>query len=244
MPAGPAFRKRSMRATLPVMSCKIHLNGEVLVLDPAGAVFWPAASVLAVADLHLEKGSAAAARGQLVPPWDSGLTLARLARLCAQWRPRVLVAVGDSFHDGGGPARLAAAEREAIEGIARDTRIVWVSGNHDPAPPAGLPGLAVAEWGEGGLVFRHQARQAEAGEISGHFHPKARVATRAGHVVRPCFVSDVRRILLPAFGAYTGGLDVRSAAVAALFPHGGSVHLLGAARLYSFPLSAPAEARA
>jgi len=221
------------------MSCKIHLHGEHLVLDPAGALFWPAASVLAVADLHLEKGTAAAARGQLVPPWDSGLTLARLARLCAHWRPRVLVAVGDSFHDGGGPARLAAADRKAIEDIARDMRIVWVSGNHDPAPPAGVPGLAVEEWCEGALVFRHQARCAESGEISGHFHPKARVATRAGQVVRPCFVSDGRKIVLPAFGAYTGGLDVRSAAFATLFPQGGSVHLLGEARLYTFPLPAP-----
>ncbi len=228
-----------MRATVLVMSRNIHLNGEQLVLDPAGAIVWPAASVLAVADLHLEKGTAAAVRGQLVPPWDSGLTLARLARLCAQWRPRVVVAVGDSFHDGGGPARLAAAERAAIDGIARDIRIVWVSGNHDPAPPAGLPGLAVEEWREGGLVFRHQARHAEAGEISGHFHPKARVATRAGQVVRPCFVSDRRKIVLPAFGAYTGGLDVRSAAFGALFPQGGSVHLLGESRLYTFPLSAP-----
>jgi len=221
------------------MSRNIHLKGEVLILDPAGAVFWPSASVLAVADLHLEKGTAAAARGQLVPPWDSVLTLTRLARLCAQWRPRVLVAVGDSFHDGGGPARLNAGARDAIDGIARDIDIVWVSGNHDPAPPAGLPGLAVEEWHEGGLVFRHQARTAEAGEISGHFHPKARVATRAGQVVRPCFVSDGCKIVLPAFGAYTGGLDVRSAAFAALFPHGGSVHLLGEARLYTFPLSAP-----
>ncbi len=228
-----------MRATVSAMSCNIHLHGEHLVLDSAGALFWPAASVLAVADLHLEKGTAAAARGQLVPPWDSGLTLARLARLCAHWRPRVLVAVGDSFHDGGGPARLAAADRQAIEDIARDRRIVWVSGNHDPAPPAGLPGLAVEEWCEGALVFRHQARDAEAGEISGHFHPKARVATRAGQVVRPCFVSGTSKIVLPAFGAYAGGLDVRSAAFAALFPQGGSVHLLGEARLYTFPLSAP-----
>jgi DNA ligase-associated metallophosphoesterase len=223
--------------------CSIMLGGERLLLDPAGAVFWPTGSVLAVADLHLEKGSAAACRGQLVPPWDSGVTLARLAALLAAWRPRVLVAVGDSFHDQGGPARLGCAERAAIGRIAAEVRIVWVSGNHDPAPPDAMPGVAVEEWCEAGLVFRHQARAAaEPGEISGHYHPKARVVTRAGEVVRACFVSDPRRLVLPAFGAYTGGLDVRSPALGAVFPQGGSVHLLGVSRLYHFALAAPAAA--
>ncbi len=222
--------------------CTIMLHGEQLLLDPAGAVFWPAASVLAVADLHLEKASAAARGGQLVPPWDSGLTLARLARLVAAWRPRVLVAVGDSFHDDGGPARLGQSDRDAIHSIAAAVQIVWVSGNHDPAPPAGLPGQAMEEWSEAGLVFRHQAHARGVGEVSGHYHPKARVATRAGDVVRPCFVSDASKLMLPAFGGYTGGLDVRSAALSAVFPRGGSVHLLGAGRLYSFAMAAPTPA--
>jgi DNA ligase-associated metallophosphoesterase len=220
--------------------CPIMLRGERLLLDPAGAAFWPAASVLAVADLHLEKASAAARGGQLLPPWDSGLTLARLARLVAAWRPRVLVAVGDSFHDNGGPARLGQPERDAIVAMAADVRIVWVSGNHDSAPPAGLPGLSVEEWCEAGLVFRHQSHARGVGEVSGHYHPKARVATRAGQVVRPCFVSDGHKLVLPAFGEYTAGLDVRSPALGAVFPQGGSVHLLGASRLYHFALAAPA----
>ena len=221
-------------------ACEITLAGERLLLDPAGAAFWPAASVLAVADLHFEKGTAAARRGQLVPPWDTRLTLARLERLLLAWRPRVVVAVGDSFHDDGGPARLGAAERDSLAAMAAAARFVWVRGNHDPAPPEGVPGLATGEWSEGPLVFRHQAASKRwAGEISGHFHPKARIATRAGEVVRPCFVSDGMRLMLPAFGAYTGGLDVTNPALAAIFPEGGTVHLLGAARLYTFALGTP-----
>jgi DNA ligase-associated metallophosphoesterase len=222
------------------MNRSIFLQGERLLLDPAGAAFWPAASVLAVADLHLEKGSAAAGRGQLVPPWDSRLTLSRLARLVESWRPRVMVAVGDSFHDDGGPARLNAEDRAALAGIALSTRLVWVRGNHDPSPPVSLPGLAVEEWCEGGLVFRHQAGRCGTGEVSGHYHPKARVATRAGEVVRPCFFTDGVRLVLPAFGAYAGGLDVRSAAFGAVFPGGGHVHLLGRDRVFSFALEAAA----
>jgi DNA ligase-associated metallophosphoesterase len=220
--------------------CARVLHGERLLLDPAGAAFWPAASVLAVADLHLEKGSAAAGRGQLVPPWDSRLTLARLTRLIEVWRPRVMVAVGDSFHDDGGPARLSAADHAALDAIVLSTQIVWVRGNHDPSPPVSLPGLAVDEWCESSLVFRHQACRGGIGEVSGHYHPKARVVTRAGEIVRPCFFTDGVRLVLPAFGAYAGGLDVRSAAFGAVFPAGGQVHLLGRDRVFSFSLEAAA----
>jgi DNA ligase-associated metallophosphoesterase len=225
-------------------ACEITLHGERLLLDPAGAAFWPGASLLAVADLHLEKGSAAARRGQLVPPWDSALTLARLAALVDRWRPQVVVAVGDSFEDDGGPARLGQAERTLVGAMAAQARFVWVCGNHDPSPPLDMPGLSVAAWCEGALLFRHQASAlAEPGEVSGHFHPKARVATRAGEVVRPCFVTDGVRLVLPAFGAYTGGLDVRAPALAAVFPLGGSVHLLGQAKIFSFalPVALPLE---
>ena len=147
-----------------------------------------------------------------------------------------MVAVGDSFHDDGGPARLGEAERDGLAAMADAARFVWVRGNHDPAPPDGVPGIAALEWSEGPLVFRHQASAFAQGEISGHYHPKARIATRAGEVVRACFVSDETRLMLPAFGAYTGGLDVTNPAFAAVFPHGGTVHLLGSARLYRFAL--------
>lgn len=220
----------------------LHVAGERLLLDPAGALVWPAGGLLAVADLHLEKGTACAAAGRLVPPWDTRATLDRLALLLRRWRPRVVVALGDSFHDCGGPARLLPADAARLAALAQAARFVWVSGNHDPCPPEGLAGDATEEWRGGPLVFRHIARpDAAAGEVSGHFHPRAAVATRVGGVSRPCFVTDARRVVLPAFGAYTGGLDVTAPAIAALFPRGGRAFLLGRDRLFGFTL---AQARA
>lgn len=219
------------------MSCApLHIAGERLLLDPAGAVYWPDQRLLAIADLHLEKGSAAAARGALLPPWDTRATLDRLAALLRRWQPETVMALGDSFHDVGGSARLAVGDRERLRAIAAAHRFVWVRGNHDPAPPEDLGGAAVAELRLGRLRFCHEARPGPAaGELCGHHHPKARVAARGGTICRPCFVSDGRRLMLPAFGAYAGGLEVADAAIAALFPRGGRVFLLGRDRLFSFP---------
>ncbi len=215
----------------------LHLAGERLMLDPAGALVWPARRLLAVADLHLEKGSAAAVRGSLLPPWDSRATLDLLAALLRRHSPRTVLALGDSFHDSGGPARLPAADAARLAAMTATAAFVWVRGNHDPAPAAGRGGVSVAEWRDGPLVFRHQAVAGAAGEISGHFHPKAAVAVRGATVSRPCFVADGRRLLLPALGAYTGGLDVRDPAIARLFPRGGRFFLLGRERLFSFAFS-------
>lgn len=214
------------------------------MLDPAGALVWPAQRLLAVADLHLEKASAAAARGSLLPPWDSHATLERLGLLLRRHAPAVVVAVGDSFHDVGGADRLAGADAELLAGFTRAARFVWVLGNHDPAPPAGLAGEACAEWRVGPLVFRHEGVPGASGEISGHFHPSARVSLRGESLVRPCFLADARRVLLPALGAYTGGLDIRDPAIAALFPRGGRAFLLGRERLFSFAYAALRGARA
>ena len=214
----------------------IHLGGHRLLLDPLGAAVWPEAGLLVVADLHFEKGSAAARRGQLVPPWDTSLTLDRLELLLRAWRPRTVVALGDSFHDVHGPGRMAAGDAARLRAMAEAARFVWVLGNHDPAAPDGLPGLATEEWAHEGLVFRHQARAGAEGELCGHHHPKASVETRAGRVTRPCFVSDARRLMLPALGAYAGGLDLANPAIARLFPRGGRAFLLGRGRLFSFAL--------
>ena len=215
----------------------LHLMGERLLLDPLGAVAWPAAGLLAVADLHLEKGSACAARGQLVPPWDTRTTLDRLALLMRRWQPRTVVALGDSFHDARGSVRMAASDAARLRGLTEAAQFVWVLGNHDPAPPQGLGGHAASVWTAGPLVFRHQAEHGAAGELCGHHHPKASVATRAGTVTRPCFVADAKRLMLPALGAYTGGLDLAHPAIAALFPRGGRAFLLGQDRLFSFTLA-------
>jgi DNA ligase-associated metallophosphoesterase len=213
----------------------IHLAGERLMLDPAGHVAWPAQKLLAVSDLHLEKGSHFAARGSMLPPYDTKETLERLALALRRWRPQRLVLLGDSFHDAQGCARLAPSDAAMLLRLLAGLEVVWVLGNHDPAPPVGMPGLALPEWRLERLTFRHVAHPGAAGEVSGHFHPKATMPTRAGGVTRPCFVADARRLLLPAFGAYTGGLDIADPAVARLFPRGGRAFLLGTGRLFSFP---------
>jgi DNA ligase-associated metallophosphoesterase len=214
----------------------IHLAGERLMLDPAGALFWPATGMLVVADLHLEKGSSFARRGSLLPPWDTKVTLDRLALLLRRWKPRTVVALGDSFHDADGSGRLPREEVTRLASITAAMQFIWVQGNHDPSPPDGVGGEWVESFATGALTFRHHAIARAGGEISGHYHPKATIPARAGNVTRACFVTDARRVLLPAFGAYTGGLDVRDPAIARLFPRGGRAFLLGNERLFSFPL--------
>lgn len=213
----------------------IHIAGERLMLDPRGCVAWPAQRLLALADLHLEKGSAFAARGRMLPPYDTAETLDRLSRVLRHWGPERVVLLGDSFHDAAGSARLAPADSALLRRLLAGIEVVWVLGNHDPAPPRDLPGEAVAEWALGPFTFRHIGTPGATAELSGHFHPKATMPTRAGGVTRPCFLSDGRRVLLPAFGAYTGGLDIGDPAIARLFPRGGRAFLVGAERCYSFP---------
>lgn len=220
----------------------LHVAGERLMLDPAGILFWPARRLLVVADLHLEKGSHFAAAGRLLPPYDTRETLACLRLVLARWRPARLVLLGDSFHSRDGMRRMAATDAATLRHLLDGIEPIWVLGNHDPVPQAGLPGQCLDEWREGPLTFRHEARRDTVPpvEVSGHFHPKATMPTRAGGVTRPCFVADARRILLPAFGAYTGGLDARDPAVAGLFPRGARLFLLGRDRLFSMP-SAPSR---
>jgi DNA ligase-associated metallophosphoesterase len=214
----------------------LRFAGHDLLLDPLGAVVWPASGLLAVADLHLEKGSAAAANGSLVPPWDTAATLDRLARLIARWQPTIVVALGDSFHDTAGFDRMDRHDAAQLQAMGRRARFVWVLGNHDPEPAPGLAGTVTPCWRLGDLAFCHQARPGHGPELVGHHHPKASIATRAGTVTRPCFVADANRLMLPALGAFTGGLDIASPAIANLFPRGGRAYLLGQGRLFSFSL--------
>jgi DNA ligase-associated metallophosphoesterase len=220
-------------------SAPIHLAGERLMLDPAGALFWPATGMLVVSDLHLEKGSSFARKGMLLPPWDTKATLDRLTALLRRWTPRIVVTLGDSFHDGQGASRLPHPERSRLHAMTEAHRFIWVQGNHDPDPPEGVGGDWVAEFAAGPITFRHQARvKATEPEIVGHHHPKASVPARGGTVSRPCFVAGAQRIMMPAFGTYTGGLDVSDPAIASLFPGGGRVFLLGKDRLFSFAMAA------
>ena len=222
----------------------VHIAGERLMLDPAGLLAWPARKTLVVGDLHLEKGSHFAQGGRMVPPYDTRETLQKLQLALRRWRPARLIALGDSFHDAAGAGRMAAEDAALLHRLLGGIEMVWVLGNHDPVPPAGLPGAAMEELQDGKLLFRHEARRGPVRpvEISGHFHPKATMPTRCGGVTRPCFIADAWRVVLPAFGAYTGGLDAGDPAIAGLFPRGARVFLLGADRCYSMPV-APSRAK-
>jgi uncharacterized protein len=212
---------------------EIAVAGVALVADCAGALYWPEEGALLVADLHLEKGSSFAARGVLLPPYDTAATLARLARLITDYAPRVVIALGDSFHDGDGPARLGDGDRATLGTLQRGRDWIWITGNHDPRPADGIGGSFVGALAVGPLVFRHQPTGAD-GEVAGHLHPVARVSGRGRTVSRRCFAGDGARLVMPAFGAYAGGLNVRHRAFANVF---GSLaftaHVLGEARLYA-----------
>ncbi|MBO0718378.1 MAG: ligase-associated DNA damage response endonuclease PdeM, partial [Rhizobiales bacterium] len=183
------------------------------------------------------KGSAFAARGVLLPPYDTTATLARLTKLIEHYRPAVIVALGDSFHDGGGPARMPDVSRAALAALQRGRDWLWLAGNHDPDPPQGIGGRVAARLAIGTLLFRHEPSPHGAdGEIAGHLHPSARVAQRGRGVARRCFAADAKRMVMPAFGAYAGGLNIRDRAFVALFGAlSFTAHLLGAGRLYAIP---------
>jgi DNA ligase-associated metallophosphoesterase len=195
----------------------VAVAGVVLEALPPGALWWADERLLVVADLHLEKGSSFARRGQMLPPYDTPETLIRLARLVARFDPRILVALGDSFHDDGGAARMSPRDRTTLAALQAGREWIWVAGNHDPAPHH-LFGSPVATFALGPLLFRHQpAPDAARGEIAGHLHPSARVLGRGRSVRRRCFVGNGHRLVLPAFGAYAGGLNVLDRAFAGLF---------------------------
>ena len=213
------------------------LASVTLAADPAGALYWPDEGLLIVADLHLEKGSAFAARGVLLPPYDTAATLARLARLVERYMPRTVVALGDSFHDGGGPARMPEISRAALKALQRGRDWVWIAGNHDPDPAENIGGRFAQVLALGALTLRHEpSAQPADGEIAGHLHPLARLARRGRAVSRRCFASDGRRLVMPAFGAYAGGLNVRDRAFVSLFGAlSFTAHMLGTGRLYAVP---------
>lgn len=212
----------------------IAVANVTLTADPNGALYWPEHGLLAVADLHLEKGSSFAARGMLLPPYDTAATLLRLARLIGYYAPRCMVALGDSFHDGDGPARLSRDDRESLNVLQCGRDWIWLSGNHDPAPIAKIGGMFCDTLTLGALTFRHEP-SGGAGEIAGHLHPVARVAHRGRVVSRRCFAADETRMVMPAFGFFTGGLNVRATAFADLFGTlDFTAHMLGEDRLYAF----------
>ncbi len=304
------------------------MAGTPLVADVSGALFWEEEHLLVVSDLHLEKGSSFAARGVLLPPYDSAATLARLAGAIARYNPKRVMALGDSFHDRDAHTRLARADRHAIDALQAGRDWIWISGNHDPALPPDLGGAVLDELRLGPIAFRHEPTGARGeiaghlhpkarvptrgrsvepvsythldvykrqrlaradrhaidalqagrdwiwisgnhdpalppdlggavldelrlgpiafrheptgarGEIAGHLHPKARVPTRGRSVERRCFACDGERAVMPAFGAYAGGLSIRDRAFAAIFRSlEFTAHVLGDARLHAIAAS-------
>lgn len=214
----------------------LQFAGHAFHALPDRALFWPRHGALIVADLHLEKASWYAAHGQPLPPYDSHDTLDRLARLAAETGARAVWCLGDSFHDREAADRIAPAIAERLHGQAASTKLLWIAGNHDGLSGGAWGGEVADELVIDGIVFRHQCRADEQQpEVSGHFHPKLRLRVRGRHVARPCFAGNERRLILPAFGSLTGGLDVGDAAIAENFPGDYRAMLVAQGRLLSFP---------
>lgn len=213
----------------------IAVGNQTFLADRSGALWWDAAQTLIVSDLHLEKGSSFAARGVLLPPYDTAATLAMLAGALVRYRPRRVIALGDSFHDGKALERIAESDRQTLRRLQAGLAWIWIEGNHDVALSGILPGDHMAELAEAGLTFVHEPGSGPApGEIAGHLHPCAKVRGRGRGIRRRAFAGDGNRLVMPAFGAYAGGLNVRDDAIEALFPRGFSAFMLGDERIYTF----------
>jgi DNA ligase-associated metallophosphoesterase len=216
---------------------KVSIADVSFLADLSGALFWQEQRLLVVSDLHLEKGSSFAARGVLLPPYDTVATLSRLAAVIARHDPRMVIALGDSFHDRNAHERLSPPDREALSAMQARRDWIWIAGNHDPALPSDLGGVVASEVAIGNIMFRHEPTGA-AGEIAGHLHPKARIATRGRAMERRCFACDGERAVMPAFGAYTGGLSIRDPAFAKIFRTPGLMaHVLGDNKLHAIAAS-------
>ncbi|MEZ5871632.1 MAG: ligase-associated DNA damage response endonuclease PdeM [Nitratireductor sp.] len=213
---------------------KVAIAGEQMLADHAGCLYWPQEKLLVVSDLHLEKGSSLARRGLMIPPYDTAKTLELLALCIARWQPEVVVSLGDSFHDERADDRLPDVYREMLAACMGGRHWIWISGNHDPHPPEGLGGTAADVLAVGAITFRHEPlRNAGAGEISGHLHPQARIVRRGKSVRRRCFASDGSRLIMPAFGAFTGGLNIRDRAFDGFFDEASfHAHVMGRERIY------------
>lgn len=210
----------------------IGFAGEVFLPLPSGALYWPEAEALLVADLHLEKLSSYARSGQLLPPYDTGMTLSRLERDLAMTSARRVFALGDSFHRDEGTRTLLATDRARLDRMIGEAEWIWVAGNHDPAPHA-LGGVCCSEMAISGCRMRHEPMRGISGLVAGHLHPAARVAMNGKSSRRPCFAWDDHLMILPAYGASTGSLNVLSSAFSGLFDRSRlQVMMLGRERVY------------
>jgi hypothetical protein len=196
------------------MAHEFEFGGQTFEIAGEAALYWPAQDALLVSDLHLEKASAFALFGQMLPPYDSVSTLQDIAALCSKYSPAKIISLGDNFHDDDGEHRLAEDAAALLVDLTRDTEWIWITGNHDRAVSGIWGGKAFDALTLGGITLRHETKAGDPHpEISGHFHPKFRQILRGRMVKRRCFVKTPRKIIMPASGALTGGLDVQDAAI-------------------------------
>lgn len=229
------IRPRALTADAPIRSAEIALAGMRLHLLSDGALWVPDEAVLVVSDLHFEKGSSFARRGLHLPPYDTRTTLRRIAVLVRELAPRRVVSLGDAFHDAGAEARMDAEDAARLDALTKAARWTWVLGNHDPRPPKRLAGDAAAVFDLGPLSFRHEPSSIPVeGEVFGHLHPCARLRIEGRSVRRRCFATDRLRLAMPAFGAYTGGLNVLDPAFASVFDRF-TAFVPGAFGVHAFP---------
>jgi uncharacterized protein len=210
---------------------KITFGNHELLLHPSGVLFWPDQSLLIVSDLHLEKGSHFAQRGFFLPPYDSHETLGKLHKAIDEVSPRKILLLGDCFHDAKGYGRLRTKERALFDALLR-YHPVWITGNHDgDFVPEGF--TAHDAYTLDTITFRHEATADGQFEISGHFHPKTDILHKGATITRPCFIEDGRKMILPAFGAYTGGLSVSHPSIATLLLKEPRLYILGQNKIYA-----------
>jgi uncharacterized protein len=226
----------TLNADLPAApaAAALHVGRLEVLPDLSGALWLPAERTLVVADLHLEKGSAYAARGVMLPPYDSAATLAVLAGVIARLNPARVIALGDSFHDMGAAIRITEPDRQALAALQTGRDWLWVTGNHDPAPLPALGGEVLDEIEIAGTILRHAPEANETRpELAGHLHPVAKIRLRGKGVRRRCFALSAQRGILPAMGAYAGGLNLRNSAFQPLFRQGFVAHMLGSERIFA-----------
>lgn len=235
-PKPPVAKSAPPLVALEGAAAAVRVAGAAISAQPDGSLWLAASQTLIVSDLHLEKGSSYARSGQLLPPYDTRTTLKRLAAAMKRLKPARVVSLGDSFHDLGGPRRMDEADRASLRTLVEAVEWVWIEGNHDPDIPDTLGGAVAEEIVVDGLTLRHEPRnEACDGEVAGHLHPCAKVAAHGRSVRARCFATDGLRLVMPAYGAYTGGLNLCDVAFAPIFPQGALALMIGRARVLPAP---------
>ena len=217
---------------------EFYLCNTRLIADISGALFWPEKQTVIFSDLHLEKGSWFAKQNVFLPPYDTLDTLNRVEKVVNYFKPSRVISLGDSFHDDTWMERISKEQIAKILNLTNNYEWFWIQGNHDPCGVPSLGGINLSDYLDSPLTFRHEAkRETTDGEVSGHFHPKAKIKLNRKSFSDRCFISDEKRVILPAFGSFTGGLNVMDKAISSFFRDDFKVFLLGS-KVRQFPKTA------